>query len=160
MSVTVRPMRVDEARRFLEIHHDAVRGLAARDYPAAVIQAWAPPITDNVIERFLANRDGEVRVVAELDGELAGIGAIVVGRSELRACYVATNVARRGVGRAIVTEIERIGREHGLAHLDLESSVTAEPFYLAMGYAVVDRGELMIGVGVRMAAVKMRKPLV
>lgn len=74
MPVTVRSMRPEEARRFLEIHHAAVRDIAARDYPASVIEVWAPlPITDVTIERFLTNRDQEIRLMAEADGELVGI---------------------------------------------------------------------------------------
>jgi putative acetyltransferase len=159
MSVTVREMRPEDARRFLEIHHAAVRGIAARDYPASVVEAWAPPITDQVIERFLANGDREVRLVAEIDAGPVGIGAIVISNSELRACYVAPSATRRGVGSALVAKIERIAREHCLDHLELESSITAEPFYSALGYQVESRGEHLLSPGVPMAAVKMRKRL-
>jgi putative acetyltransferase len=159
MSVTIREMRPADARHFLEIHHAAVRGIAAKDYATSVIEAWARPITDEAIERFLANRDREVRLVAETDGTLVGIGAIVVNNSELRACYVAPSAARRGVGSALVAEIEHIAREHRLDHLELESSITAEPFYSALGYQVASRGELFLSPGVPMAAVKMRKRL-
>jgi putative acetyltransferase len=157
--ITVRDLRPEEARRFLEIHHAAVRGIAAKDYPASVVEVWARPITDEVIERFLANRDGETRLVAELDGEPVGIGAVVVSNSELRACYVAPSAARRGVGSALVAEIERIARQHGLDHLTFESSTTAEPFYLALGYHIESRAELLLAPGVPMASVKMRKRL-
>jgi putative acetyltransferase len=152
-------MRPEDARRFLEIHHAAVRGLAARDYPSSVIEAWARPITDQVIERFLANRDGEVRLVAEVDGELLGIGALVVSNAELRACYVAPSAARRGVGTALVAKIEEIARQHRLDHLVLESSITAEPFYSELGYEVENRGVLLLSPEVPMTAVKMRKRL-
>jgi len=122
-------MRSGEARRFLEIHHDAVRGIAAKDYPAAVIDAWAPlPITDQAVER-------------------------------LRACYVAPAAARRGVGAALVAEIERIARVHGLADLRLESSLTATPFYAALGYIAVKPGALFIAPGVPMTTLEMRKLL-
>ena len=124
-----------------------------------MIEAWARPITDHVIERLLANRDEELRLVAEIDGEPVGIGAIVVGNSELRACYVAPSAARRGVGTALVAKIEDIAREHRLDHLQLESSITAEPFYSALGYQVESRGELFLAPDVPMAAVKMRKRL-
>jgi len=157
--VTVREMRPEDARRFLEIHHAAVRGIAAKDYPPSVVDAWAQPITDQLIERFLANRDRELRLMAEIDGEPVGIGAIVISHSELRACYVAPNAARRGVGSALVAEIERIAREHGLDHLELESSITAEPFYATLGYTVERRGEHVIAPGVAMAAITMRKRL-
>jgi putative acetyltransferase len=157
--VTIREMRSGDARRFLEIHHAAVREIAANDYPPSVVEAWARPITDQVIERFLANRDGEVRLVAEIDGEPVGIGAIVVSHSELRACYVDPSAARRGVGTALVTKIEEIAREHRLGHLELESSITAEPFYSALGYEVESRGQLLLSAEVPMASVKMRKRL-
>jgi putative acetyltransferase len=160
MSVTIREMRPEDARRFLEIHHAAVRGIAARDYSTSVVDAWARPITDEAIEGFLANRDREVRLVAEIDGEPVGIGAIVVSLSELRACYVAPSAARRGVGSALVAKIEQIAREHRLDHLVLESSTTAEPFYAGLGYQVESRGELFLSPGVPMAAVRMRKRLV
>jgi putative acetyltransferase len=159
MSVAIREMRPEDARRYLEIHHAAVRGLAVRDYPSSVIEVWARSITDHAIERFLANRDGEVRLVAEVDGELLGIGAIVVSNSELRACYVAPSAARRGVGTALVAKIEEIARQHRLDHLVLESSITAEPFYSALGYEVDSRGELFLAPEVPMTAVKMRKRL-
>jgi len=161
MPVSVRRMRREEARRFLEIHHESVRGLAARDYPPSVIDAWAPlPVTDDALRRFLRNHDNEIRLVAERGGDAVGIGALVVANAELRACYVLPTVTRRGVGSAIVAEIERIAREHRLDHLQLESSVTAEPFYAALGYRVEGRGELRIAVGVSMRAIGMRKALI
>src|SRR5580693_8291610 len=69
---------------------------------AWLVEARAPlPITDATIERFLANRDHEIRLMAEVDGELVGIGAVVLNKSELRACYVAPSAVRRGVGSAL-----------------------------------------------------------
>ena len=160
MLVSIRLMRPQEARRFLEIHRESVRHLAASDYPASVVDKWAPrPITDEIVERFLANRDNEIRLMAEIDGQPVGIGALVVGTSELRACYVVPGAARRGVGSALVAEIERIAGEHGLGHLQLESSLTAEPFYTALGYQVEKRGEFMIAPCVPMAAISMGKQL-
>lgn len=160
MPVSVRAMQAADARHFLEIHHESVRGLAAKDYPLGVIDAWAPPISSERLQRFIENRDNEIRLLAERDGEAVGISALVVANSELRACYVLPSAARRGVGAAIVAAIEGIAREQGLAFLQLESSVTAEPFYAALGYRVEERGERPIGPDVLMAAVKMRKELV
>jgi putative acetyltransferase len=158
--ITVRQMRAEDARAFLEIHHAAVRGIAAADYPSPVIEAWAPlPITDRTLEGFLANPDREIRLVAEIDGEIVGVGALVPSKAELRACYVAPGAARRGVGSALVRELERIARQHGLAFLELDSSVTAEPFYAALAYEACERGEHVLASGQSVACVKMRKDL-
>jgi putative acetyltransferase len=161
MSVVVRPMRADEARTFLEIHGRSVRGLAAAHYPADVIAAWAgpAPVTENAVRGFLMNRDNEIRLLAELDGQPVGLGALVVHNTELRACYVVPEAARRGVGSALVQQMERVARDRGLTHLELHASVNAEPFYAALGYEAIERGEHVLRSGLRMAAVKMRKVL-
>jgi putative acetyltransferase len=81
-----------------------------------------------MIQRFLGNRDNETRIVAEVRGRIVGIGALVISKAELRACYVAPDVARTGIGTALVKELERIAKQHGLDQLHLESSLTAERF--------------------------------
>jgi putative acetyltransferase len=56
MEVDMRYMRTKDLRSFLQAHHDAVRGIAAKDYPPAVIEQWAPlPITEKHVERVRAN---------------------------------------------------------------------------------------------------------
>jgi hypothetical protein len=78
---TIRAITAEGARRFLEIRRAAVRRIAARDCSTSAIEAGRRrlPTTDR---RFLANRDGEVRLIAESDGEPVAIGAIVVIRRE------------------------------------------------------------------------------
>lgn len=77
----------------------------------------------------------------------------------MRACYVTPEASRKGVGSALVREIERIAQQRGLGFLELDSSVTAEPFYLAQGYAVRERGDHILRSGQAMACVKMVKTL-
>jgi putative acetyltransferase len=152
-------MRPDEGRTFLEIQARAVRGLATHSYPQEVIDGWAARSTDEHVHAFLANRDHEIRLIAEIDGQPIGLGALVLTTSELRACYVVPEAARRGVGSVLVREIERLARHHGLSALELEGSLNAEPFYAALGYAVVERHEIVLRSGARMAAVRMRKEI-
>jgi putative acetyltransferase len=160
MTIHVRPARPEDARSFIEVRNAAVRGIAAKDYPPAVIDSWAKsPITDATIEHFLANPDKETRLVAELNSEIVGIGSLVLEKNELRACYVLPSAARQGVGSAILGEIERIALENGVTFLQMDSSVTAEPFYNAMGYEVLEYGEHVLYKGPRMACVRMRKLL-
>ena len=159
MAITVRPMRDDEGRIYLETVNSAIRGLAASHYPPDIIDGWVVPLTDEAIHALMQNPDGEIRVIAELDGEVAGIGALVPARSELRACYVAPQAARRGCGSALVHEIERLAREHGVARLELAASLNAEAFYAAHGYEVRERSAVVLSSGHRMPCVWMRKDL-
>ena len=159
MAVTVRPLGAGEARTFLQIHSRSIRGLAAGHYPQEVIEAWTVPVTEETIRGFLDNPDHEIRLVAELNGEPAGIGALVVQTSELRGCYVVPEASRKGVGAALVAEIERLARTYGLERLELLASVNAEPFYSSLGYQSEQRTEHVLRTGQAMAAVRMSKML-
>jgi putative acetyltransferase len=154
----IRELRPDETKVFLEVHHAAVRMIAASDYPSAVIESWAPlPITDAVVERVRRNPEGEIRLAAVLDGQVVGVGALIPQKYELRACYVSPAAQRIGVGLAIVKTIERIALSHELPHLELDSSITAEPFYLRLGYRITRRGQHILHSGTPMNCVMMRK---
>ena len=116
-------------------------------------------LLDQHIEKVRSNPEGELRLIAELDGRAVGIGCLIAKSEDFRACYVTPEASRRGVGSAIVRAIERAPRERGAARLKVDSSITAEPFYAALGYEVRERGEHMLANGRRMACVKMRKRL-
>ena len=159
MAIVVRPLRPDEERMFLELHGRSVRGLATGHYPPDVIEAWVVPLTEENLRGFHENRDNEIRLIAELKGKPVGLGALVIENSELRACYVAPEAARQGVGTALVREIERIAAENGVERLELLASVNAEPFYAALGYQTDGRTEHILRTGHAMAAVQMSKRL-
>jgi putative acetyltransferase len=160
MPVLIREMRVEDARTFLEVQRAAVRGIAAKDYTPDVIDAWAPiPVTEKQVEQVRSNPESEYRLIAEIDGQVAGIGSLIAKNNELRACYVAPEASRKGVGSALIHEIERVARERGVAFLELDSSVTAAPLYAMHGYEVLGYTEHVLGSGQRMACVKMRKNL-
>ncbi|MCO0638337.1 GNAT family N-acetyltransferase, partial [Lutimaribacter sp. EGI FJ00014] len=110
-------------------------------------------------ERVQTNRGNEYRLIAEIDDRIVGIGSLVVENAELRACYVSPEAGRKGVGSALVRELERVAKERGLPFLELASSITAEPFYAKLGYEVHERGQHILGSGQPMACVKMRKEL-
>jgi putative acetyltransferase len=93
-------MRSEDARAFLEVHHKAVRELAADSYPSDVIEAWAPlPITERHVQFVCSNADQEFRLIAELNGEIVGIGCLVPQNHELRACYACRQQAGRASDR-------------------------------------------------------------
>ena len=159
MACVVRVLHEDELRSYIDIVNGAITGLATTHYAAEVIHNWIVPVTDETLNELRLNEDREIRLVAELDGQLVGIGALVVERSELRACYVLPTATRQGVGTALVNAIEAIAREKGLDHLAFAASLNAEPFYCALGYCVRERREVALRNGLRMDAVWMHKEL-
>jgi len=160
MVLVIREMRADDARLFLEVHHAAVRRIAVHDYPPEVIQAWAPlPITQAAVEAVAANPEGEIRFLAERDGQIVGLACLIIPNNELRACYVAPEAARTGVGKALVVKIEETARDAGVKYLVADSSLTAELFYRRLGYEVTEYSRHLLRGRWPMACVKIRKAL-
>lgn len=157
-TLIIRPLRIEDAETALEVHRAAVRVTAAKDYPSEILEQWARlPIADKDIKSFLENPDGETRFVAELNGGIVGMAAIVPANHEVRACYVAPHAGGCGIGAALLRELEQEACRHGLTFLRLDSSLTAEAFYRVHGYEVRSRGEHILRTGQRMACVHMEK---
>jgi len=164
MEVLVRPARKGEGAAILTVHRRAIHEIARADYPQEVLDAWGTPISDADLTQKGADFDrkvenGEIVIVAEINGCIAGFGEIIPAKCELLAVYVSPDFKRRGVGRAILCELERIAGERSVPYLQMDSSLTAEPFYLANGYRTVERGFHTLRNGQTMACVKMRKDL-
>jgi putative acetyltransferase len=158
--ITVRIARIEDARGILEAHYSAVHETAAQDYPLEVCKAWVMPVTPDRVAQYSKHAlPNETTVVAEMDGRIAGFGAIVGANNELRAVYVAAAFGRRGVGSALLQELERIAKEQGCGELHMDSSLTAAPFYTNHGYEEMGRGEHTLSNGAKMACVRMRKTL-
>jgi putative acetyltransferase len=153
-------MQQRDARSFLEVHRRSVRGSPTRDYARRIIEAWAPlPISEAEVEAVASNAEGELRLVAEDAGGIVGIAALSLPSAELTACYVSPEASGKGVGTALLAALETRAVAAGLTALETRSSLTAEPFYGARGWQVVERGEHVLSPGIAMAAVTMRKEL-
>lgn len=152
-------MEISDAEAFVQILRDSIREVASVDYPRAVIDGWAPEVTERSIRFTVANPENELRVVAEIDGQIVGIGATMIEKRQLRACYVSPVGLRKGVGTAIVNRLEEIAKENGLNRFELDATITAEPFYQKLGYTSVRRMRHQTSAGTDMDAVFMTKNL-
>ena len=82
-------------------------------------------------------------VIASTAGQIVGIGALEYFGSAalLRSVAVETRWRGTGVGRLIVTELERRARAAGITELIL-LTLTARGFFQGMGYVAKDRSQV------------------
>ena len=132
MECTIRPALDDDADEISAVIVRALRETNAKDY------------ANEIIERV--ERSFSPRAVLQLIGKrtvfVATIGSRVVGTASLdggvvRSVFVAPEVQARGIGRLLMTEIERTARERNIPILTVPSSVTAEAFYARLGFRAV-----------------------
>ena len=91
-------------------------------------------------------------------GEIVATGGNPVpGVATIRSMFVAPELGRRGIGRAIMREVEVDAREWGMFLLRLTAMLSAERFYRALGYAGEARGHMRLPDGARLGCVRLEK---
>ena len=77
--------------------------------------------------------------------------------ARIRAFFIRSDWARRGIGRRIIQACEDAARAEGFTQMELVATLPGEPLYAAMGYAVTRRLEIPMANGVTLPAAHMQK---
>ncbi|MBN1402090.1 MAG: GNAT family N-acetyltransferase [Anaerolineae bacterium] len=97
----------------------------------------------NTPERLWAELSVHTCLVCEQAGHVLGLGCLA--GHELKRVYVDPEQQGRGIGRALVAELESEARARSRDRLRLQSSPAAMPFWASLGYRVVGRERIRVG---------------
>lgn len=92
--------------------------------------------------------------VAELSGQIEAVGGVRMG-AEISLLYVDPDYIRRGIGHALLAQLEQELENQGCVQASLEATHTARAFYLRFGWAQTGAPEEWHG----MTQFPMRKSL-
>lgn len=125
LPIKIRPIGKEELEEALGLIHQSIRVLNARDYK--------PTQIESVIQTYKISTLREKGViVAEYHDKIVGV-AKLSGRT-VQAVFTHPQFVRKGVGKALVKELERRARSRNAQDLSLMASITAVEFYEALGY--------------------------
>lgn len=151
----VRRYQPGEEEEIWNLYFDTTRRVNSRHYTQSQIERWAPEVHDERewrerirhLNPFVAARDGEIMGFAELEPN-----------GHIERFYVRWDRQRQGVGRALLRAVEEEGRSLRVSALFAEVSITAEPFFTAMGFEIAgERARTICGAPARQYL--MRKAL-
>jgi len=160
-----------------ELIDASVRGLQARDYSAAQIEAALATVFTMDSQLI---KDGTYFVAFDEEGELAGCGgwsfrktlyggdhqveAIeaetldpAVDAAKIRAIFVHPKFARMGLGSLILDASERAAVGMGFRRFEMGSTLTGVALYRLRGYRETGRIAVPVGNGERIEVVRMLK---
>ncbi len=92
--------------------------------------------------------------------EQPGTGAVEARVAHLRHFATHPDWTRRGVGRAIYRQCEAAARSAGVLALECYSSLNAEKFYAALGFARIREFDAELRPGVALRSVLMRREFI
>jgi GNAT superfamily N-acetyltransferase len=109
------------------------------------LHPWLENKTPENLCRWIST-PGSYVIVAETLGKLVGV-AMMLKSGEVTLCYLVPEVRFRGVGRALLSQLESKARELGLGELRLNSTKTAHDFYLRNGFTSAGAPSTRHGIG-------------
>lgn len=177
MEYVIRKANLDDRAAIEQLIVESARALSLEDYSGQQIEAAIATVfgvdTDLILD--------ETYFVAESAGVLIGCGGWSkrktlfggdrfasrdsseldpqVEAAKIRAFFVHPQWARKGVGRAILSACESAARVYGFRSLELMSTLPGLKLYRACGYEGDEPVEYVIGEGVSIEFVPMRKDL-
>ena len=131
-AVAIRRAQPADAEAVSRLCISALIETNGRDYPAHVIARLVDDFAPAIMATRIAN---DVTVVAHSSDRLVGTAGL--NGEVVKSLFVAPDAQGRGVGRALLNEIERLARLTGAPRLTLQSSITAQRFYESFGFTVV-----------------------
>jgi len=146
----------------------AVDALLARSYPKLLKADYPPSVLVTALPIISRARPELIGCgtyyVAEEAGQILGAGGwtwdrMRADKGHIRHVVSDDRALRRGVGRAILDLAIETARQSGMVELECASTLTAVPFYEAMGF---DREEPLVidlAPGIQFPAVRMRQKL-
>lgn len=136
--VRIRPYQTDDAGAVSTIIRTTMRVSNSADYAPERLQ----PLIDYFSPAKVAQiNETRTCLVAEVDGVLVATAGLEEG--ELVTFFVLPEWQGRGIGGALLSELESAARAQGIAELKVDASVTGAAFYARHGYQRT--GEILDG---------------
>ena len=138
----IRKFRKGEEKELWKLFYDTVHNVNIRDYDENQIAAWAPEDIDiNVVIQKFRKIDPFV-VIKE--GKIIGY-ADIQPDGYIDHFYCHHEFQGQGVGSALFAALEKEARETGILEMYSNVSITARPFFEAMGFSVEKEQIIQVG---------------
>ena len=114
-----------------DLFYDTIHVISSADYTQEEIDIWAPtPINyEKWAQRLLKKQP----LLVFSNNELVGFGELEID-GRIDCFYVHKQYQRKGVGRFLMENIENKAKKKGIKKLHAKVSITAKPFFSAMGF--------------------------
>ena len=138
----LRPFLHEDSADLARLFRDSVETLAAEDYDEEQRLAWVTIADDE--DAFAERLAKALTIVATEEDEAVGFASLKDGRL-IDMLYVRPDVAREGVGAALVDALERLAAARGASEIEVAASDCAKPLFAARGYAAKARVSVDVG---------------
>jgi putative acetyltransferase len=142
MKASLRKFENEDTPVLLQLFYDTVHSINAKDYPADLLDVWAPQRPD--VKRWQSRFKTSKTIIAELDGKVVGFGTVEDNGKTIGMLYVHKDHQRQGVASELLARLEKKLAKDGAFAATVESSLTARSFFEKKGYSLVRENRKML----------------
>jgi putative acetyltransferase len=159
-TVVLRSATTDDVPALRELHVRSFAELARDHHGEIEIEAHvalirSPEYADELTRTNLSMAiDTTGRIIASAGWQPMADRAAT---ARIRKVFVDPRMARRGLGKLMVTDAETRARQSGFEEFYVRANINAVLLYRALGYREIDEGVMMVGGGVWLPVVYMEK---
>ena len=130
----IRAAKTGDAAEICTVLRRSITELCGTDHKndPQILSQWLANKTEDNLRAWIA-REGQIYLVAEIDGQIAGVAAVSATDGVLLN-YVSPDYQYRGVSKALMAVSEGWLKEQGQVVSHLTSTATAKQFYEKLGY--------------------------
>ena len=137
------------------IRNTAIMSQCVEHYPIEAIKRWIDGVPS---EEFFEMVEKDFYIAIDGDRPI-GTGVIDINTGKIDAIFVHPSHMGKGVGKAMIQFLEALAMRNGLELISVESTLNAEPFYLACGFQGEKPSTYTSPSGVSLECVAMTKRL-
>lgn len=138
------------------LHVDSIKYYCSDCYSKEAIASW---VGLKKVEDYADNYSNNIFLVAEYSNEIVGFGLLNINKKSIDSLYIKPKMAKRGIGKQLLQQLEDIARENNISELKLSATLNSIAFYHRMGYTGDVIGTYRLSSGIDLDCVKMTKKL-
>ncbi len=125
----IRKFRKEDAKEVSILKQRSQREVMGGYYPPHVVDFFCRKNTPE----YVLNKSKEMDLfVAVEKGKIVGVNGLK--KNAVRSFYVLPGFMRKGIGRKLIENVEKLARKKGIKKLLVHSSLYAEEFYRKCGF--------------------------
>jgi predicted N-acetyltransferase YhbS len=129
MSVHIRKLKKEDAKKVSNIIRKCLREVNSKDYPKKAITSLCNFFTPSLIIRNL--KDRTIFVAVENDKV---IGTASLKDDTVFTVFVNPNIHGKGIGSKLMDKVESLAKKNGYKIIKVPSALTSFEFYKKRGY--------------------------
>ena len=138
----IRKFRRGDEKELWDLFYNTIHNVNIQDYNKAQVAVWAPDDLD-INFAFQKFREIDPFVVIH-NGKIIGY-ADIQSNGYIDHFYCHHEFQRQGVGSMLFATLEKEARENGIVQMYSNVSITARPFFEAMGFSLEKEQFIQVG---------------